>query len=75
MCCWLQLHDMQWTSQFFEIVIVASCNEYFSLKKEEKREKSILVRNIHYHDRPPGGSRIDKAAVLALDGEVHSQRT
>jgi len=34
---------MQWTSQFFEVVIVASCNEYFSLKKEEKREKKPVA--------------------------------
>jgi len=27
------LHGMQWTPQFFEVVIVASCNEHLSLPK------------------------------------------
>jgi len=30
---------MQWTSHFFEVVIVASCNEYLSLPKKRKKEK------------------------------------
>jgi len=38
---------MQWTSRFFEVVIVASCNEYLSLpkkkKKEEKNGKAGLI--------------------------------
>jgi len=35
---------MQWTSHFFEVVIVASCNEYLSLtkKKEKKKKMSTL---------------------------------
>jgi len=31
---------MQWTSRFFEVVIVASCNEYLSLPKKKKKEKN-----------------------------------
>ena len=30
---------MQWTSHFFEVVIVASCNEYLSLPKKKKKKK------------------------------------
>jgi len=33
---------MQWTSRFFEVVIVASCNEYLSLPKKKKK------KNFHY---------------------------
>jgi len=31
---------MQWTSHFFEVVIVASCNEYLSLQKKKKKKKA-----------------------------------
>jgi len=30
---------MQWSSHFFEVVIVASCNEYLSLPKQKKKEE------------------------------------
>ncbi len=33
---------MQWTSHFFEVVIVASCNEYLSLPKKIK----IKIKNV-----------------------------
>jgi len=39
MCCYLQLHDMQWTSYFFEVVVVASCNEYLSHQKKKMKKK------------------------------------
>ena len=32
---------MQWTSHFFEVVIVASCNEYLSLPKESKKKTNL----------------------------------
>jgi len=35
----LQLHGMQWTSHFFEVVIVASCNLYLSIPKKKKKKK------------------------------------
>ena len=32
---------MQWTSRFLEDVIVATCNEYFSLPKESKKKTNL----------------------------------
>ncbi len=40
MCSCLQLNGMQWTSHFFEVIIVASCNEYLSLPKKKKKKTS-----------------------------------
>ncbi len=37
------IHVLQWTSRFFEIVIVASCNEYLSLPKKKKKKKSVAA--------------------------------
>ena len=34
---------MQWTSHFFEVVIVASCNEYLFLPKKKKKPDQLLI--------------------------------
>ena len=31
---------VQWTSHFFEVVIVASCNEYLSLPKNNNKKNA-----------------------------------
>jgi len=35
---------MQWTSRFFEVVIVASCNEYLSLNKKKKKTSTNSLK-------------------------------
>ncbi len=47
---------MQWTSSFFQVTVVASCNENLSLPKEGQAAQAPLVA--HFFDFFLGGKNI-----------------
>jgi len=48
MCCWLQVHGMQWISLFFEVVIVASCNEYLPFPKKKQKKSFVQLESLFW---------------------------
>ena len=60
---------MQWTSHFFQVVTVASCNEYLSLQKKKKKKKvssgSLLPPAAASVEATDGPSTSDVPAAVA----------